>query len=377
MKPLHLLLALLLGGVLLSCSDSAAPPPTAAGGRPTGPQPYVVTTLPIRTVTSYTEYPARIEGIINSEVRAKISGYVTEVLVDEGQQVRKGQLLFRLETATLNQDAAAAKANVNAAQVEVDKLRPLVEKNIISEVQLQTAEARLQQAQSGLSGIDANINYGRIVSPTNGNVGRITSRRGSLVTPAGQQPLTTVSDISRVYAYFSMNEGDYLDFMQRAIGKTVREKIKQMPPVELVLSNGATYGEPGTIETIINQVNAQTGTIQFRAVFDNPARLLNNGNSGTIRVPRTYADAVVVPKTATYDQQGTTYAYRVGTDSTATAAPLTIQSEVGNLYVVSAGVGAGDRIVATGIDKLRGGQKVQPTEMPFDSIAQPLPTVFR
>ena len=372
--PRVALTLLLLGGMLVSCSEESAAPPAAP---PAGPVPFAVTTLPTQTVTSFVEYPARIEGIVNSEVRAKISGYVTEVLVDEGQLVRRGQLLFRLETATLNQDAAAARANVNAAQVEVDKLKPLVEKNIISEVQLETAEARLLQAQSGLSGIDANIDYGRITSPTNGNVGRITSRKGALVTPASVQPLTNISDISKVYAYFSMNESDYLDFMQRATGKTTAEKIKNMPPVDLVLSNGSTYDQAGTIETIINQVNAQTGTVQFRAVFDNPATLLNNGNSGTIRVPRTFTDAVVVPKTATYDQQGRTYVYRVDGDSTATAAGITVQSEVGNLFVVSEGIAAGDRIVATGINKLKAGDKISPTEMSFDSIAKPLPTVFR
>lgn len=374
MKLPYFLLLILLMGVAMSCSNEQATPPA---GPPAGPKPFAVTTLPTQTVTSFVEYPARIEGIVNSEVRAKIAGYVTEVLVDEGQRVRSGQLLFRLETATLNQDAAAAKANVNAAQVEVDKLKPLVEKNIISDVQLKTAEARLLQAQSGLSGIDANINYGRITSPTNGNVGRITSRKGALVTPTSQQPLTNISDISKVYAYFSLNEGDYLDFMQRAEGKTTAEKIKNMPPVDLVLSNGTTYDQAGKIETIINQVNAQTGTLQFRAVFDNPAALLNNGNSGTIRIPRTFTDAVVVPKTATYDQQGRTYVYLVGADSTASATGITVQSEVGNLFVVSQGVDAGDRIVATGISKLKAGDKIAPTEMPFDSIAKPLPTVFR
>ncbi len=375
MKFLNLLPALLLvGAALLSCGEKVSERPA---GPPAGPQPYTVITLPTQTVTAFTAYPARLTGIVNSEVRAKIAGYVTRVLVDEGQRVREGQLLFRLETQSLNQDAAAAEANVNAAQVEVSKLEPLVEKNIISNVQLETARAQLQQARSGLAGISANINYGRIVSPNNGYVGRILQREGSLVSPTSQQPLTTVSDVSEVYAYFSMNEREYLDFMQRAEGNTLEEKIRNMPPVKLILSNDSEYPQEGKIEAIINQVNAQTGTIQFRAVFDNPARLLHDGNSGTIRVPREYADAVVVPKTATYDQQGTTYVYRVGADSTAVAVPITIQTEEGNLFVVASGIEAGDRIVATGIDKLKGSTKVRPMEMAFDSITKPLPTVFR
>jgi len=363
-----------LGQPVFNVGDSDA---AAAAPPPQGPRPYPVVSLPTQSVTSYTQYPARIEGVVNNDVRAKISGYVTDVLVDEGQRVRRGQPMFRLETQTLNEDAAAAEANVNAAQVEVDKLKPLVDKDIISEVQLRTAEARLAQAKSGLSGISANINYGNISSPISGYVGRINSREGALVSPTSQQPMTTVSDISEVYAYFSMNESDYLDFMQAAEGNTVDEKIKNLPTVTLVLSNGSLYEEKGKIQTVINQVNAQTGTIQFRAVFDNSSRLLNSGNSGTIRVPKVFEEAVVVPKTATYDQQGTTYVLRVGADSTTAAVALDVMSDVDNLFVVSEGVSAGDRIIAKGVNNLRPGVKVIPQEMPFDSIAKPLPTVFR
>ncbi|MBB4079795.1 membrane fusion protein (multidrug efflux system) [Lewinella aquimaris] len=375
MKFLHLFAPLLVAGsVLVSCADDSARVPA---GPPPGPPSFAVLTVPTQTVTTQREYPARLTGIVNSEVRAKISGYVTEVLVDEGQRVRRGQLLFRLETQSLNQDAAAARANVNAAQVEVNKLEPLVEKNIISNVQLETARARLQQAESGLDGISANINYGRIVSPIDGYLGRIRLRKGSLVSPSSQEPLTTVSDISKVYAYFSMNEGEYFDFFQQTAGETMEQKVDNLPPVALVLSNGSPYTGSGTIETVINRVNDQTGTVQFRAVFDNPAGLLSDGNSGTIRLPQTFTDAVVVPKTTTYEQQGRTYVYKVNGDSTAVSAPITIAAEVDNLFVVSAGVTAGDRIVATGIAKLRGGTKVKPVQTAFDSIAQPLPTVFR
>src|SRR5690606_15438279 len=139
--------------------------------------PFPVITVPSDSVTAYTTYPTSLEGIINSEVRAKTSGYITDVLVDEGQKVRKGQTLFKLETQSLSQDAAAAKANVNAAQVEVDKRKPLVEKNIISNVQLETAKAKLAQAQSGYYSIAANIGYATIKSPVDGYVGAIPFRR--------------------------------------------------------------------------------------------------------------------------------------------------------------------------------------------------------
>ena len=342
-----------------------------------GPMPFQVTIIPEQTITGYTSYPASIEGIVNSEVRAKISGYITDVLVDEGQKVKKGQTLFKLETQSLNQDAAAAKANVNAAQVEVDKLKPLVEKNIISSVQLETAKAKLQQAQSTYNSIGANIAYGNIKSPVDGYVGAIRLRKGSLVSPSSIEPLTTVSDISQVYAYFSMNERDYLDFIQNAEGNDIESKIDSLPKVSLILVNETIYGEEGTIETINSQINSNTGSISFRAIFDNSSRLLTNGNSGKIRVPKVYESAVVVPKTTTFERQGDTYVYKIMEDSTAVATRINIVADIKNIFVVSAGINKGDRIVAKGVDKIVGDTKIKPMEIPFDSIAKPIDKVFR
>tara|TARA_R110002020_G_scaffold64795_1_gene171610 strand:- start:1935 stop:3071 length:1137 start_codon:yes stop_codon:yes gene_type:complete len=371
-NSLPLALGILL--FLISCGDDkSAPQAQMAQQAPTLP----VVTIPTKTVTAFTTYPASIEGIVNSQVNAKISGYITDVLVDEGQKVRKGQTLFRLETQTLSQDAAAARANVNAAQVEVDKLKPLVEKNIISNVQLETAKAKLQQAKSAYNSIAANIDYGNIKSPVDGYVGSINLRKGALVSPSSQIPMTTVSDISKVYAYFSMNEKEYLDFIQNAEGKTIEEKIKKLPKVQLLLANGSLYEEEGTIETINSQVNANTGSISFRAVFDNPSRILTNGNSGKIKIPKVYTDSVVVPQEATYEQQGSIYVYKVGEDGMATSTKIETTAEVGNLYVVASGVQKGDKIVAKGANKLRGNSKINPQEMPFDSIAKPIEKVFR
>lgn len=360
--------------LFLSCGDDKnSQQAQGAKQAPTLP----VVAIPTKTVIAYTTYPASIEGIINSQVNAKISGYITDVLVDEGQEVKKGQTLFKLETQTLSQDAAAARANVNAAQVEVDKLKPLVEKNIISNVQLETAKAKLQQAKSGYNSIAANIDYGNIKSPVDGYVGSINHRKGALVSPSSQIPLTTVADISKVYAYFSMNEKDYLDFVQNADGKDIEEKIKKLPKVQLLLANGSLYDQEGTIETINSQVNVNTGSITFRAVFDNPSRILTNGNSGKIKIPKVYTDAVVVPQEATYEQQGSIYVYKVDEEGMATSSKIETIAEVENLYVVDSGLQKGDKIVAKGANKLRGNSKINPQEMPFDSIAKPIEKVFR
>lgn len=339
--------------------------------------PFPVITIPSETVIAYDTYPTRLEGIINSQVYAKTSGYITEVLVDEGQKVKRGQTLFRLETESLSQDAAAAKANVNAAQVEVDKLIPLVEKNIISSVQLETAKAKLAQAQSGYNSIAANIGYATIKSPVDGQVGAINLREGSLVSPSSPTPLTAVVDTDKVYAFFSLNEKQYLDFIQNSEGKTIEEKIKNMPKVRLLLANGQLYPIEGTIETINSQINAATGTVSFRAIFDNPNRLLSSGSSGQIQIPRVYENATLVPDVSTFERQGITYAYRVQGDTLAIPSSIDILDRVDNLLIVGEGVSPGDKIVARGVDKLRGNTPIQAQPVAFDSIVKGLKRVFK
>lgn len=365
------LLALLL---IMSCGEDASKS-AAAASRPAPLLPVVE--LPLQTVTTYKMYPTNIEGLTNSDVRAKISGYITDVLVDEGEKVKKGQVLFKLETQSMNQDAAAAKANVNAAQVEVDKLKPLVEKNIISAVQLETAKAKLAQAKSGYSGIAANIGYGTIKSPVDGYVGSIRLRKGSLVSPNDQQPLTTVSDISNVYAYYSMNEKEYLDFLQSAEGTSKADKIKNFPKVSLILANGVEYDSKGTIETINSQINPKSGTISFRALFKNDNELLTNGNSGTIKVPTVFENVVVVPQQATFEQQESVFVYQVGEDNKTTAQAITVKATSGSLYVIESGINEGETIVIKGISKLRSGMEIQPKMSDFDSIVKPITKEFQ
>lgn len=339
--------------------------------------PFPVVTIPSETVTAYATYPTSLEGIINSEVRAKTSGYITHVLVDAGQKVKKGQTLFRLETQSLSQDAAAAKANVNAAQVEVNKLKPLVEKNIISSVQLETAKAKLAQAESGYNSIAANIGYATIKSPVDGYVGAIPFREGALISPTSQVPLTTVADVSKIYAFFSLNEKAYLDFIETNEGATLEDKINNLPKVRLILANGSLYDQEGTIETINSQVNVSTGTVSFRAVFDNPNRLLSSGYSGKIQLPKKYIDATVVPAMSTYERQGITYVYKVQGDTLATSSSINILDRVDNLIVVKDGISPGDKIVAKGVGKLRDQTPIIAQPVDFDSIAKGLNKVFK
>lgn len=341
------------------------------------PAPFPVIEVPNRTVTGYTTYPVSIEGTVSSGVRAKVSGYITDVLVDEGQKVSKGQTLFKLETESLSQDAGAARANVNAAQVEVNKLEPLVEKGIISPVQLETAKARLEQARANLNSIAASIDYANIKSPVDGYVGAIPFREGALASPGDPTPLTTVSDIDEVYAFYAMNERDYLNFIQNTEGEDISEKIKNFPPVELQLVNGEIYKHKGKIETVTGQVDRSTGSVGFRAKFPNPNRILASGNSGNIRIPRTFENVPVVPEVSTFEQQGKVHVYRVQGDTVAISKVIQVQDRIENLIVVASGIEAGDRIIARGVGQMRNGTPVQPQPVPFDSIATTLQPVFK
>ncbi len=370
-KSLRFLPGILAALILVSCGES-----NKKDSKAEGPTPFPVMDVRTRTVTSYKSFPANIEGVVNSEVRAKVSGYITDVLVDAGQPVKRGQLLFRLETQSLNQEAAAGKANVNAAQVEVDKLKPLVEKDIISNVQLETAKARLEQAKSAYNGVTANIGYAEIRSPVDGVLGSINFRKGALISPQDQRPLTRVSTIDNVYAYFSMNEKDFLSFVTATKGSSMESRIKNLSKVKLVLANGQEYEKEGTIETISGDIDPQTGTVTFRAIFDNSAGLLRNGSSGTIQVPQVFEEALIVPTLSTYEQQGKTFVYKVQGDSLVASA-LTILSQVGNIYVVSEGVQEGTTILAKGANKIKPGTKIIPEEVSMDSILSSFNTVFK
>lgn len=361
---------MLSASVLTSCSDDAEGQQQAQG-----PKQFPVTKAVKKTLTGYDSYPASIEGVVNSEIRPKISGYITKVFIDEGQKVKKGTVLFKLETESLTQDAAAARANVNAAQVEVNKLKPLVDKEIISEVQLATAKAKLAQARASYNGVTATIGYATVKSSVEGYVGSINYRTGALVSPS--DVLTTVSQTDNVYAFFSMNEKQYLNFLTEADGKDIEAKIKNFPKVKLRLANNELYSEDGIIETVSGQVNTQTGTVSFRAQFPNANRLLSNGNSGRVLIPETYEDAVVIPESSSFERQGRVYVYGIQGDTLAVNIPIEVKARVDNFIVVKSGIKEGEQFVAQGVGQIRNNTPIKPQSIPFDSVAKPIKTVFK
>jgi efflux transporter, RND family, MFP subunit len=339
------------------------------------PEAYPVIVVGEQNTVSQLSYPVNIEGVVNSAVQAKISGYITKVLVDEGQVVTQGQPLFQLETQTLNQSAASAKAAVEVAKVEVDKLVPLVEKNIVSPVQLATAKANLQRAQAAYNEVASNIGFAVVKAPVNGVVGAINFREGALVT-ANNTVLTTVSDVKEVYAYFSMNEKEYLDFLANTEGKTTAEKLKNLPEASLVLANGKEYAEKGKIQAVTGQIDPSTGSIQFRATFPNPNKLLTNGNSGTIKIPQNFNNSLVIPEVATFEQQGKVFVYRVAEKDSLRQTVITLKNRADNYAVVESGLKKGDTILAQGLNKVHTGTVIKPQPISMEELVKKIQPIF-
>lgn len=352
MKKLVPILAVLL--VISSCGKNEQQAP------PQGPAPFPVQTVNTQDATVYQEYTARIEGQQNVEIRSKVNGFIEKIYVDEGQVVKKGQILFKLETQTLNQDGSAAKAMVQAAQVEVDRLKPLVERQIISNVQLETAKAKLAQAKSAYGSIAANIGYGTIYSPVNGVVGSLPYKAGSLVNPTSEMPLTTVSDTKNVRAYFTMNEKQLLFFNKTFNGATTAEKLKSVPEVSLLLVDNSEYDQKGKITAINGLMNATTGTTEFRAEFTNPQGILRSGSSGIIRLPIVSKDVIIVPQNAVFEVQGKQIVYVVEKDNKVKSRIIETNGASGMNFIVTSGLSNGEVIVIEGTSKLRDDMEIVP-----------------
>lgn len=344
---------------------------------PQGPAPFPVETVVKQDATTFQEYTANLEGQQNVEIRPKVNGFIQKIYVDEGQMVKKGQLLFKLETQTLNQDASASKAMVQAAQVEVDRLKPLVDRKIISNVQLETAKAKLAQAKSVYGSIAANIGYGTITSPVNGVVGSLPYREGSLVSMTSDMPLTTVSDSKVMRAYFTLNEKQLLSFNKTFKGANTVEKLKNVPEVSLLLVDGSEYDQKGKIVTINGLVNPQTGTTEFRAEFNNPQGLLRSGSTGAIRLPIEQKDVILVPQNAVYEMQGKQLIYVVGKDNKVKSTIITTSGVSGMNFIVTDGLSEGDVVVVEGASKLRDDMEIVPQgkntqpQTATDSVAKP------
>jgi len=368
--------------VLASCGNNDEQKKAAAAAA-AGPQAYPVFTVNAQTTELNSDYPATIEGIQNIDIRPKVDGFIQKILVDEGAVVKKGQLLFTImapqyeqEVRTARAAISSAEADVNAAQLQVNKTRPLVEKDIISkydldaaQLTLQSRKAALAQARAALANAQLNLGYTSITSPVDGVVGSLPFRTGSLVSSSSTEPLTTVSNTSKVYAYFSLNEKQLLDFSKTYKGSTLAQQMKNIPAVSLVLADGTVYAQNGKIESINGQINTATGSASLRATFPNPVSLLKNGASASVRVPQKVENAILVPQKSTIDLQGKKFVYVLGDSSKIISTEIQIMDLAKDkFYVVTKGLKAGDKIVLEGFQSLKDGAKIKPEEQSADSV---------
>ncbi|MES2447542.1 MAG: efflux RND transporter periplasmic adaptor subunit [Bacteroidota bacterium] len=367
---------------LASCGgkDEKAAQAAAAAA---GPQQYPVFAVSPQSTTLDSDYPATIEGIENVDIRPRVDGFIERIFVDEGAVVKKGQLLFTInapqyeqQVRTANAAISSAEADVNAAQLQVNKTKPLVDKDIISKYELEAAQLTLQsrkaalaQAKAALVNARVNLGYTRITSPVNGVVGSLPFKAGSLVSGTNAEPLTTISNTAKVFAYFSLNEKQLLDFSNTYKGKTLAEQMKNIPPVTLVLADGSIYAQDGKIESINGQINTGTGSVSLRATFPNAKSILKNGASATVRIPQNVSDVILIPQKSTTDLQGKKFVYVLGDSAKVMSTPVEVmQVTKGKFFVVTKGLKPGDKVVLEGFQSLKDNTKIKPQELNTDSV---------
>ena len=322
-------------------------------------------------------YAATIKGKTDIDVRPLVSGFITKVHVDEGQRVSKGQTLFTLDQvqyqAAVDQTLAqvnAARTAVESARLTADNKQRLFDKNIISEYenqlaknQLSQAEAQLSQANAALTTARKNLSYTVVTAPSDGFVGSIPNREGSLASPSMVTPLTTVSDNSDIYAYFSINEKDILNLTNEG-KKSLNEAISELPDVQLQLADGTIYPEPGKVATVSGVIDSSTGAANVRARFKNINGMLRSGSTGRILIPNRMSNVILVPQRATFEIQDRRFVYVVNDSNKTVATPVEISPmNDGKQFIVTSGLTPGQRIVVEGVGtKVKDNMPIKPVD---------------
>lgn len=344
---------------------------------------------PILSVSTSNEtldksYSATIRGRQDIDIYPQISGKITSVRVKEGEVVRKGQTLFVIDRVpyeaalrVAEANLAAAKVGVESAELEYNSTKELFANDVVSSYELQQSLNSLHSTQATLAQMEAqqidaanNLSYTEVTSPSNGVVGTIPYREGALVSASMATPLTTVSDNSEMYVYFSMDENSLLDMLQQY--GSVEKALAQMPDVQLQLSNGSIYNHTGRVESISGVISQTTGTVSLRAIFANPDRLLHSGANGSILFPEHYDNVITIPQESTFELQDKVLVYKV-VDGVTRSTQITVSPiNDGRKYIVTGGLEVGDQIIAAGAGLLKEGMPVKAaaaTTAPEQSVA--------
>jgi len=324
------------------------------------------------------EYMGSIEGKINVEIRPQVEGILEQIFVDEGDFVKEGQPLFQIDVSAYREIYNNALANENVekaklknAQLEVDRLEPLIDNEVIAPVKLETAKSNYEIAKASLAKASAavasakiNMEFTTIKAPVSGYIGRIPKRIGNLVSKSDKEPLTYLSDVSDVYVYFSMSETDYLYFSKA--NNQSPDSLKGsslgtlLPEATLFLADGVEYSEKGIIDAISGQINRSTGSISLRASFPNSKDLMRSGNTGTIRIMETRKKVILIPQEVTTNIQDKIFVYLLDNENRVQLREIKIEGSTSKRFIVSEGLKPGDRIVRTGFNKISEGTIVVP-----------------
>lgn len=336
-------------------------------------------TLPVLNITyetaaTETEFPVAIQGKNDVEIRPQVNGTLDKIYVDEGAFVNQGQPLFKINDNPYRQQLNNASASLNAAQaalinaqLEVEKLTPLVQNKVVSDYQLKTAKANVSiskanvaQNRAAVEAAQINVNYTLIKAPVSGYIGRLPKKQGSLISVNDPEALTRLSDTKEVYAYFSLGENDFINFKSNYQGTTISDKLKNLPPVSLVLSDNSIYSQTGKVDMVDGQFDKTTGAITLRAKFPNANGLLRSGNTGKVKISIQHDNSIVIPQDATIEIQDKLFVFLVDKKNIVARQPIQVSGKSGTNYLVKEGIKTGDRIVLKGFENLPDGATIIP-----------------
>jgi membrane fusion protein (multidrug efflux system) len=308
-------------------------------------------TNPVRIDTSFTkEYVSQIKSVRNIELRAQEKGFLQNIYVDEGQFVKKGQLLFKIMPNMYQAELLKAQAEQKSVEIELQNSKLLADKNIVSKNELSVAQAKLQSAKAEVALAKLHLSFTEIRAPFDGTIDRIPLKLGSLIDEG--ELLTSLSDNSQMFAYFNVSEPEYLQYQT-----DVKDRADNK--VSLVLANGDIFKEKGNVEVIESEFNNETGNIAFRARFPNSAKLLRNGETGQVQMMVPLKNAIVIPQKATYEIQDKKYVFVVDKNNKVTSREITITGEIPDLYVIKSGLAETDKILLEGVQKVKENDKIK------------------
>jgi RND family efflux transporter MFP subunit len=366
-----------------------------AGGPPGATPTVEVVQVEQKDVPIYGEWIGTLDGFINADVRAQVTGYLLRQGYQEGAFVKQGQLLFEIDPrpfqAALDQaqgQLAQAKANLANAkavqgrtQLDVERYTPLakeqaasqqdldnaVQNNLAAKATVATAEAQIKTDEAALETAKINLDFTRLIAPIDGIAGQAQLQVGALVNPSSG-PVTSVSTVDPIKVYFTVSESEYLDWNKRFPTETSRQAADKSLRLQLILADGSTYPRDGTFYFADRQVNVGTGSIRIAGLFPNPGNILRPGGYGRVRTAvRVQKDALLVPQRAVSELQGAYQVAVVDGENKVSIRTVKVGDRVGSLWIIADGLKAGERVVAEGVQKVRPGAQVNPKPYVPDS----------